>query len=61
MERLRNLKLPEEITNNSPYTEYGDFDDHIWFEITKIAAQMYVENQSDPRYKTLTNEVITQE
>ena len=38
------LKLPEEITNNSPYTEYGDFDDHIWFEITKIAAQMYVEN-----------------
>lgn len=55
------LKVPEEITNTSPYTEYKDFEDHIWLEILKIAAQMYVENQSDPRYKTLTNEVLTQE
>lgn len=55
------LKVPEEITNTDPYTEYKDFDDHIWSEIIKIAAQMYVENQSDPRYKTLTNEVLTQE
>lgn len=55
------LKVPEEITNTDPYTEYKDFDDHIWLEIIKIAAQMYVENQSDPRYKTLTNEVLTQE
>lgn len=55
------LKVPEEITNTDPYTEYKDFDDHIWPEIIKIAAQMYVENQSDPRYKTLTNEVLTQE
>ena len=55
------LKLPEEITNEDPYAEHQDFDDHIWLEIIKIAAQMYVENQSDPRYKTLTNEVNTQE
>lgn len=55
------LKIPEEITNTDPYTEYKDFEDHIWLEILKIAAQMYVENQSDPRYKTLTNEVLTQE
>ena len=55
------LKVPEEITNTDPYTEYKDFEDHIWLEILKIAAQMYVENQSDPRYKTLTNEVLTQE
>ena len=55
------LKMPEEITNTNPYTEYEDFEDHIWLEIVKIAAQMYVENQSDPRYKTLTNEVMTQE
>lgn len=55
------LKMPTEITNDNPYTEYEDFDDHIWLEITKIAAQMYIENQSDPRYKTITNEVITQE
>ena len=55
------LKMPEEITNQDPYTEYKDFEDHIWLEIVKIAAQMYIENQSDPRYKTLTNEVMTQE
>ena len=53
------LRVPEEITDQDPYKEYTDFDDHIWLEITKIAAQMYVENQSDPRYKTLTNEVLT--
>lgn len=55
------LKMPEEITNTDPYTEYKDFDDHIWLEITKIAAQMYVENQGEQRYQTLTNEVRTQE
>ena len=55
------IKVPEEITNDDPYKEYGDFEDFTWLEITKIAAQMYVENQSDPRYKTITNEVMTQE
>ena len=55
------LKVPTEITNQDPYTEYEDFEDNIWAEIIKIAAQMYVENQSDPRYKTLTQEVLTQE
>lgn len=55
------LKMPIEITNKDPYTEYEDFYDSIWLEIVKIAAQMYIENQSDPRYKTITNEVYTQE
>lgn len=55
------LKVPTEITSEDPYKDYTDFDDHIWLEITKIAAQMYIENQSDPRYKTITNEVLTQE
>lgn len=55
------LKMPTEITNQDPNTEYTDFEDYIWLEIIKIAAQMYVENQSDPRYKTITNEVLTQE
>ena len=55
------LKVPEEITSEGWDSEYTDFEDHIWLEITKIAAQMYVENQSDPRYRTLTNEVLTQE
>jgi hypothetical protein len=55
------LRIPNEITNEDPYREYKDFEDYTWLEIIKIAAQMYVENQSDPRYRTLSNEVLTQE
>lgn len=55
------LKVPEEIKGESPDKEYKDFEDYTWLEIVKIAAQMYVENQQDPRYNTLTNEVLTQE
>lgn len=55
------LRTPEEITSEDPYKEYLDFKDNTWLEIIKIAAQMYIENQSDPRYKTITNEVLTQE
>ena len=55
------LKTPTEITNEDPFKEYTDFEDNTWLEIVKIAAQMYIENQSDPRYKTITNEVLTQE
>ena len=55
------LKVPEEITSEDPFKEYKDFEDYTWLEIIKIAAQMYIENQSDPRYKTITNEVLTQE
>lgn len=55
------LKIPTEITNEDPFKDYQDFEDYIWLEITKLAAQMYIENQSDPRYKTITGEVLTQE
>lgn len=55
------LKIPDEITNKDPYKDYTDFEDYTWQEIVKIAAQMYIENQSDPRYKTITAEVLTQE
>ena len=55
------LRVPTEITSEDPYQEYDDFSDHIWLEIIKIAAQMYIENQADPRYRTITNEVLTQE
>lgn len=55
------LKVPEEITNEDPFKDYKDFEDYTWFEIIKIAAQMYIENQSDQRYQTITNEVLTQE
>ena len=55
------LRVPTEITNEDPFKEYTDFEDYTWLEIIKIAAQMYIENQSDPRYKTITQEVLTQE
>ena len=55
------LKVPDEITNINPFRDYTDFEDYTWLEIVKIAAQMYIENQSDPRYKTIVNEVMTQE
>lgn len=55
------LKVPEEITKDDPQYNYEDFEDYTWFEITKIAAQMYIENQGDKRYQTITNEVLTQE
>lgn len=55
------LKKPTEITLDNPYAEYTDFIDVVLFEIIKIAAQMYVENQAEERYETITNEVLTQE
>lgn len=56
------LKTPKELSIvEDPLEEYDDFEDYTWLEIVKIAAQMYIENQSDPRYRTITNEVLTQE
>lgn len=55
------LRKPNEITLQSPFDEYTDFEDIILTEIIKIAAQMYLENKKDERYKTITAEVNTQE
>lgn len=55
------LKYPDNFSLDHPYSQYSDFADDILFEIIKIAAQMYIENQSDKRYQTVTNEVNTQE
>lgn len=55
------IKVPTVLTDENPYIECTDFPEYIWPEIIKIAALMYIENQSDPRYRTLTNEVLTQE
>lgn len=56
------LRYPEQITtDNSSDYNYKDFEDDVWHEIIKIAAQMYIENQADNRYQTITNEVLTQE
>lgn len=55
------LRKPTEITLDNPYDEYEDFEDIIMPEIIKIAAQMYLENKKDERYRTITQEVNTQE
>lgn len=55
------LKRPTELTLDNPRTEYADFKDEIMYEIIKIAAQMYIENQGDQRYRTITDQVVTQE
>lgn len=55
------LRVPAEITLDNPYAEYTEFTDVVLYEIIKIAAQMYIENQASERYKTISNEVLTQE
>lgn len=55
------IRKPNEITLENPHDEYNDFEDSIIYEIVKIAAQMYIENKSDKRYTTISNEVNTQE
>lgn len=55
------LRKPNEITLQNPFEEYQDFEDIIMPEIIKIAAQMYLENTKNERYKTITAEINTQE
>ena len=55
------LRKPKEITLDNPFDEYDDFQDIIIPGIIKIAALMYLENKKDERYKTITQEVVTQE
>ena len=58
------LRKPELLTDENPDdrdVEYNDFTNDVWFEIIKIAAKMYIENQADNRYRTISAEVLTQE
>lgn len=55
------LRTPKKINIETPFEEYTDFDNITIPEIIKIAAQMYLENTGNPRYKTITQEVMTQE
>lgn len=55
------LRTPNKITLSTPFEEYTDFDNITIPEIIKIAAQMYLENTGNPRYKSITQEVMTQE
>lgn len=42
-------------------SEYDEINETALPEIIKMAAQMYLENTKDDRYKTITQEVLTQE
>lgn len=56
------IRKPNEINlSNNPTSEYQDFEDVVMYEIIKIAAQMYLENTKNERYKTISEEVLTQE
>lgn len=56
------LRYPNKIAlGDQANVKYTDFPEHIMYEIIKIAAQMYIENKEEQRYRTLTNEVLTQE
>ena len=55
------IKMPTTITLSNPLTRYEEFDKSTWYEIIKIAAQSFLENKKDERYKTITQEVMLQE
>ena len=44
--------------HKDPYAEYTDMPEHTQLEIVKLAAQLYLQNQADPRYTTYTQEVV---
>lgn len=59
---LTYLRKPEQIDiHSNPFAEYTDMPEHTHSEIVKIAAQMYIENQSNQRLNTHNIEVDTME
>lgn len=59
---LTYLRKPIKIDlHTNPFAQYTDMPDHTHIEIVKLAAQMYIENQADPRYNTYTNETVSME
>lgn len=60
---LTYLRLPEKIQffNRDMYEEFTDLPEHTHLEIVKLAAQLYIENQIDPRVRTYPEEVQTME
>lgn len=55
---LTYLRRPKKINiHSNPFNEYTDMPEHTHSEIVKIAAQMYIENQSNQRLNTHNSEV----
>lgn len=56
---LQYLRRPKYIDiHKDPFAEYTDMPEHTQIEIVKLAAQLYLQNQADPRYASYTQEVI---
>ena len=56
---LQYLRRPNYIDiHKDPFAEYTDMPEHTQIEIVKLAAQLYLQNQADPRYTSYTQEVI---
>lgn len=59
---IQYLRKPNKIDiHSNPFEEYTDMPEHTQLEIIKLAAQLYIENQMNPRYNSYSNEVNTME
>lgn len=59
---LTYLRQPNKISlTAAPFEEYTDMPAATHLEIVKIAAELYLENQANPRYQSYNNEVNTME
>lgn len=59
---LTYLREPQKISlTASPFEEYSDMPAATHLEIVKIAAELYLENQANPRYQSYVQEVSTME
>lgn len=57
--RMSYLRKPQRIDiHTNPFDEYTDMPEHTHLEIVKLAAQLYIENQANPRYNSYTQEII---
>lgn len=59
---LTYLRMPNKINlTERPFDEYTDMPAATHQEIVKMAVQLYLENQANPRYQSYVNEVATME
>lgn len=59
---IQYLRKPNKIDIHSkPFEKYTDMPEHTQLEIVKLAAQLYIENQMDPRYNSYSNEINAME
>lgn len=60
--QLMYLRKPQKIDlHKEPFAQYIDMPLHTQLEIVKLAAKLYIENKSDQRYNTYSNEINTME